>query len=78
MEIEAKRTLLVNLALEMAKSNAAVTQMLEQQVLADYLQGSLTIDQVLEKLEMWATENLRRLQAARLRWARRGDPFQAR
>lgn len=76
MEIEAKRTRLANLALEMAKNNAAVTQMLEQQLVAEYIQGRLTIDQVLDKLEGRAVENVRRLKAARLRWARRGDPFQ--
>ncbi|RZK38327.1 MAG: hypothetical protein EOO61_08060 [Hymenobacter sp.] len=76
MEKEAKRVRLANLALEIIKTSAAVTQLLEEQTMAEYIQGKLTIDQVLEKLEQQATENLRRIQAARLRWARRGDPLQ--
>ena len=75
MTMQEKRTHLANLALEIATSNAAATQMLEQQVMADYITGNLTIDQVLAKMEERITENLRRIKAARLRWARRGDPF---
>ncbi len=76
MTMVERRAHLANLALEIAASNGVATQMIEQQVMADYIKGNLTIDQVLEKMEERATVNLRRIKAARLRWARRGDPFQ--
>ncbi|TVT39648.1 hypothetical protein FNT36_18580 [Hymenobacter setariae] len=75
MHAEERRIRLASFLLEMAESSTAITQLLEQQALNGYIQGSLTLDQVLEKLEERAAENLRRIQAARVRWAKRGDPL---
>jgi len=51
---------------------------LEQRLVAEYTSGRMSIDQTLAELEAKANENLRRIKAARLRWARRGEPFQER